>query len=356
LRYAWLPNRETPRTRLALAAERWTALSELEALRRSPPRGDVPVLVARGGLRPEAGQAVDSLLRTIWRRALQADSAIRLRVVASASTDTLDLWTAALRPQVLLPEMTDGHTCLVLIPGILQPSSQTANSQTWWRNNLRSQVSQAVAPCVMRAVLGQPGPEIARWMASRGYDLATSIGWAVGGNAGLQYGDLWFDRFEWNQAAMPELMARVVGALPAPYEYSVAAAGCAGGRLARCGELVLRRSKDHPTSGPIRISPVYGVRYGGLGGHTGVFVSDLIQERGLGNFRHFWTSALPVEAAFSQIYGVSLDDWTRHWVRHRVGEVDLGAPMHPLGTLAGLLAGLIVVAVTAAAAASREIT
>lgn len=354
--YASADRRETARSRLASAAERWAALSELETLRRSAPGDDAPVLIARSGLRPEVSRAVDSLLRTIWHKAPRADSSVRLRVVASAYTETLDLWTAALEPEVVLPELTDGHTCLVIIPAILQHGSQSANTLGWWKNNLRRQVGQAVAPCVLRAVLGQPGPEVGRWLATRGYDLAASIGWAVGGNAGVEYGESWFDRFEWSEIAMPGLMQRIIGALPAPYAYSVGAASCAGGRPARCGELITAAPKRYPGPGPmIRIGTLRESHSGGLTSHDGTFISDLIQERGLEPFRRFWTSTLPVDAAFSDAYGTSLDDWTRDWVRRRVGEVELGAPTHLIGAFAGLLASLLVVAVTATAAASREV-
>jgi len=355
--HAWPAIRVTSRMRLAIAAERWMALSELETLRRSPSRSDAPTVIPRGGLSAEASQAADSLVRTIWRKAPRADSAIRLRVVASPYSETIDLWAAALRPRVLLPELTDGHTCLVIIPGILQLRSQAGNAQGWWRSNLRRQVGEAMAPCVLRAVLGQPGTEVGRWMASRDYDLAASIGWAVGGYAGLEYGESWFDRFEWSEAAMPGLMLRIIGVLPAPYQYSLGAARCAAGRPGRCAELVVAAPTRHRGPAPmIRIGTRYERGSGGLSSHDGAFISALIQERRLEPFRRFWSSPLPVEAAFSQAYGESLDAWTRGWVTRQVGTVELGAPTHPLGALGGLLAGLLVVAATAAGAASRETT
>jgi len=106
----------------------------------------------------------------------------------------------------------------------------------------------------------------------------------------------------------------------------------------------------------IRIGTRYERGSGGLSSHDGAFISALIQERRLEPFRRFWSSPLPVEAAFSQAYGESLDAWTRGWVTRQVGTVELGAPTHPLGALGGLLAGLLVVAATAAGAASRETT
>lgn len=353
--YAWASHRESTRTRLAFAAERWAALSERDALRKSPVAGDVPVLILRGDIRPEVGAAVDSLIRNIWRRAPRADSTIRLRVVASAYGEQVDLWTAALAPEVVLPDQTDGRTCLVVLPAILQHGMESQTTQGWWRRNLRRQVEWAVAPCVLRAALGQPGPEIARWLAARGYDLASSIGWAVGGNAGVEYQGLWDERFALEQTGMPQLMLRLVGELPAAYQ-STAAARCAADVPGYCADLVTALPGRPRGSGPmIRLRSLDWGRSNAFSAYAESFLSDLIEERGLEKFRRFWTSASPVNAAFSAAYGMSLDDWTQDWVRRSVGSVELGAAIHPLGALAGILASLLVVGASAAAAASREI-
>ena len=351
--------RETTRTRLAFAAERWVALSERDALSKSPATSEVPALIVRGGLRADVSQAVDSLIRNFWRRAPRADSSIRLRVVASADAETgfpSDLWTAAEAPEVLLPELTDSRTCLVILPGIFQHGMAEPVQQGWWRNNLRRQVGLAVAPCVLRAALGKPGPEIARWLGARGYDLGGSIGWAVGGNPGVEYESSWFDGLQLDQTGMPQLMQRIIGALPEAYQSTVAAR-CAGGVAGQCAGLITAVPGLRRESGPtIRMRTLGQQRANGLPSDASSFLSDLILERGLEPFRRFWTSPLPVEAAFAQAYGESLDDWTHAWVKRRVGTVELGAPLHPLGVLAGLLAGVLVVGITAVAARSREMS
>ncbi len=354
-RYAWASRHESTRTRLAFAAERWAALSERDALLRSPVASDVPVLILRGGIRPEVGEAVDSLIRSIWRRAPRADSAIRLRVVASAYGETIDLWTAALVPEVVLPDQTDGRTCLVVLPAILQHGMESQTTQGWWRRNLRRQVEWAVAPCVLRAVLGQPGPEIARWLAARRYDLGSSLSWAVGGNAGVEYQGLWDERFALEQTGMPQLMLRIVGELPGAYQ-STAAARCAGDGPGHCAELITTLPGRSRGSGPmIRLRSLDWGSSNSFAPDAESFLSDLIEERGLETFRRFWTSPLPVTAAFSAAYGTSLDDWTHDWIRRSVGSVELGAAIHPFGAIAGILASLLVVGASAAAAASREI-
>ncbi|MEO8139034.1 MAG: hypothetical protein ABI742_05270 [Gemmatimonadota bacterium] len=357
--YAWNMGRVTPRSRLALAAERSIALDEQEALRRSPGMGEFPVVLARGGLKPVVTAALDSLVRTMWRTAPRSDSSIRLRVVASPTSpygEPVDLWTAAERPQVLLPELTDGHTCLVLLPAVRQGEYDSGNAAGWWRSSVRRYAGQAIAPCVLRAVLGTPGPGVAGWLAGRRYDLAASISWAVGGSSGFGMGATWFERVAWYQTAMPLLMQRIVGVLPEPYIYSLGSASCAGGHALRCAELIAPGHSRPHGAGVISVAAVYGSRSGGLSSEDGAFVSDLIQERGLDRFRQFWRSPLPVDSAFAQAYGQSLGGWTHDWLVRRVGGVELGAPIHPLGAVAGLLACLLVVGATAAGAGSREIS
>jgi hypothetical protein len=154
---------------------------------------------------------------------------------------------------------------------------------------------------------------------------------------------------------MLQLMLRIVGELPAAYQ-STAAARCAGDVPEQCAELVTVLPARPRGSGPmIRLRSFEWDRSHSFSASAESFLSDLIEERGLERFRRFWTSTSPVNVAFSAAYGTSLDDWTHDWVRRSVGSVELGAAIHPFGAIAGILAAVLVIGVTAAAAATREI-
>jgi hypothetical protein len=352
--WGWTAPNATRHSLLVLAAERWAALSEQQAARIAPAPGDRPQVIARDALLPELKSALDSIVAVAWRSAPRHDSTTRLRVVIWAGSDTNDVGSMIERSQVLLPEITNGRTCLVLAPRIRFGLGKERNTPQWWRVRVRSLVNRALAPCVLRAAFGPPGPAVAQWMAEREYDFALSITWAVGG--GMVPNEWEFNDFDMGEESMPAIVLRFAGALPRPYLYSQGAAGCAGGRSERCAEEILAPRMKRSEPGLIRLPSTWRYRRLFLSRYDRSFVSDLIQERGQEAFGHFWTSPLPVEAAFQQTYGESLGEWAYHWVMRREGGIELGAALHPAGALAGLLAAFLAVAITAVAARSREMS
>lgn len=352
--WGWTAPYAARRSLQSLAAERWAALSEQQAARIAPALDGRPQVIVRDALRPELSRALDSIIATAWRSVPRQDSTTRLRVVAWAGSDTDDVGSMIERSQVLLPEITNGRTCLVLAPRIRFGPAQERNMLRWWKVRVRGLMNQALAPCVLRAVFGPPGPAIAGWMAGREYDLALSIQWAVGG--GLVSSDWGFDDFNMGGEATPALALRIAGSLPRPYLYSQSAVSCAGGRPERCAEEILAPRVKRSEPGLVSIPPNHRFRRLSLSRYDRSLVSDLIQERGRDAFRRFWTSPLPVEAAFQQAYGEPLGEWTHRWVVRREGALELGAATHPIGAVAGLLAAILVVAIAAVAARSREMS
>jgi hypothetical protein len=151
-------------------------------------------------------------------------------------------------------------------------------------------------PCGIYSAYGSPGPHISTWIqAMRGMPLQV-------------------------HAATPH---PPVGYTPTTsildYTWALAEAEpearCLIGRSIDCTDWMTR-----PHAGGIRalvmgdrvVLPGHDDWRFGLAGH---FVSDLILLRGADRFRAFWTSDLPVTAAFEAAYGEPLGEWVLQWVR-----------------------------------------
>jgi hypothetical protein len=195
-----------------------------------------------------------------------------------------------------------------------------------------------------------------RWLRGRGYDLALSLDWAVGGNLLENY--WWYDEFEGRAGRAPELLgfvSRIIGELPRAYGSSPDGLACLGRNLARCTAAVTANRQRDSAGVQVTLPGMFRSRTSDLGINQHRFVSDLIREHGLESFQRFWVSPQPVAAAFAEAYGEPLSDWTRRWMVRNSGEVDLGAGLHLVGTLGGLLVALVLVGLAAWGALTREI-
>ena len=122
---------------------------------------------------------------------------------------------------------------------------------------------------------------------------------------------------------------------------SLAAAGCAAGRPDRCGPALdinpwyvrfvdQRHSADKPA-------------WPGASSDQSWYFADLVRDRGHERFARFWRSPLPRDSAFAQAYGLSIEDWTQHWLAGRHPDVRVGPAIRLSSVLLGLLfaAGLV---------------
>ena len=75
------------------------------------------------------------------------------------------------------------------------------------------------------------------------------------------------------------------------------------------------------------------------------FLSDLVRLEGRDRFVRFWRSTLPVDRAFTDAYGVSMEEWTHRWLLGSIAAPRFG----PVIQLGSVLVGLGLVATLALA-------
>ncbi len=349
--------------------ERWIVLSERDSLlsqsRRAGLKEDAaPKLILRGDASPEARRRLNEIVQSVWSKMAGNGSGVRFRFVgvtlrSDIVTGAGDLANALQDWYTLLPSVTDGRTCVAVVPDLRVADSLLTRS--WWKGNMRGTVAAAAAPCALYAVFGPPGPAVGRWLEARSFSLAAEPDWALGGFSGP--GAYWWDPYQEDpqqlQGRLPSIFTRIVGELPPGYYASPDGAACASGDLARCRHAVL---DSVPIAGDVQ-PPLKGIirhwrwwgwdnwRYFGRS-----YVSDLIREMGPDRFRRFWTSSLPVDSAFAQAMGLPMEEWTHRWLVGRLQSRDqIGVSFHPIPTLVGLLTAGLLLGATALGTRRREV-
>jgi hypothetical protein len=190
--------------------------------------------------------------------------------------------------------------------------------------------SRLLGPCALFARFGQPGPEIARWLRARDYDLATYPRWYVlPATAGEDMADRWriantnnADMISQTMWLSPEATGCAAGSTRLCASTIL---GAAGGDTSNVGALIMMNT---PRDSHWRLlAPRY--------------LSDLVTALGPDDFARFWQSTLSPNAALVAVAGRPLDVWTHQWAVGLIGEQRVG-PAVSFGDVAGAftLAGL----------------
>ena len=169
--------------------------------------------------------------------------------------------------------------------------------------------------CAYYAAFGKPGRDVGAWLLGDGYTMAQLPEWTLGGRVRhvgtSRVYDYWFQ----------------------PYYYTMLA--CAAGHRS-CVDLV-GSGKSLKTTSPIYSGLSFyrkNTVFHPLGPQAGYILSDLMLDIGSEKFGRFWSSDLPVERAFAEAAGRSLDDWIREWVVRTYSLPRRYGPSLPLGTYA----------------------
>jgi hypothetical protein len=241
----------------------------------------------------------------------------------------------------MLPGATGG-TCIVA-------ATPNGTATSWPVGGVRS----VLGPCAFYGVFGRPGAPIEQWLLHSEFWQAADADWlsprtptSVLGDDDLSISDMSTD-----------YLLEVIAALS--YRgLGVAGAGCAGGDLSACRHLVLSNDATlqrlpHRSMGDVRIVRMPMAYYDQ--GIERWYLADLVRAQGRDKFGRFWRDNLPPDSAFASVYGMSIAEWTRAWIRDRRPGLHAGPGIRKASVLWGLLTIVGFVAVGAAFAQRRRI-
>jgi hypothetical protein len=214
----------------------------------------------------------------------------------------------------LLPEMTDGATCMTVIDfGVGLGDFPAGASLPEW--SARWAAERALGPCGFYAAFGRPGRGVREWLERWAYMPARRPEWS--------YGTL-DDRTQPVRFGGDDLEGLDFDFL-----------SCADGRLERCSAALsrgpyggrrVRLSAEDRMTGLVRERwmPFQTLVRTPLGPGIRSFLADMVTEFGPDRFRRFWTAEQDLQQAFANATGQPLDQWMVRWTRRQVGDPQLG--------------------------------
>ncbi len=355
-----------PRVQRAYALSRTLALrdSVLRATARSWQPGERLRVVAGNALPAALRAAIATTLAPA--RELIGGSGDGVRVLVAAVEDTLppapDLPVSppgGIALAYVLPQATDGRTCLVIAtlgPDAISTlhAAVAVNSLSWrdlWSRWTRASSSGALlGPCAFYGAFGPPGRRIAAWLQSTDDRPALDAAYFLGASGAAPEPvatPAWRRPWSWSPYLRPGLEA------------------CASGQAERCRDAVLAPSEPWSwwyaarfrvnaalsAPGVPNLGRLDAAGFQRLEGTETEFLGDVLRDVGPRRFAALWRSDEPLERAFARVVGEPLGTWTMHWVQRRLGRAPRG-PTVPLAAALWALAvvGLAVTAGTAYAA------
>jgi hypothetical protein len=280
---------------------------------------------------------------------------------------TTDTAGPAMSWGVLLPEATDGRTCLVVLSiyrrglGRLRTSGVPHDTMLlrsyWWPVWDDSFGRSLLGPCGFYAAFGSPGPGVKGWLESADYIPAIHAGW-IHGRPGAEPAPVprpplswWRRSWTWRVGFHPLLEA------------------CASGQADRCREAVMAPATaawiyDRPDFAVAsQMSPPGVVNVGrlgraaahGLGPNGAQYLSDLVRDIGPDRFARFWTSNAPIDQAFEEATGTTIEAWTMRWARRYLGVTPRGPTPTPTTVVISLVVAAAVLAVGAVYTTRRQV-
>ena len=282
-------NGQLERARDALAIVH-TQERAVEMIRQNPlPAGARPTVMNLGAATADQRQAFADALNKWWPGKPNDSIAVGI-ILGGDSADMI--W----QDRHLLPTDIDGHTCITLV-----------STYTWYHvrrhspSELQHRFASQLAPCVLLATFGRPGPHIERWLSGKGFDFATYF----------SPSDRRVPVEELPEDADPveyvlfEMEWSLYGTMPLGIQ-------CLNGRIEKCASAVF---SPGPPSGPVRegfhtAALPWRAPFGTL---TRSYIADLHREIGPEAFHRFWTSDQPFDRALQEATGISVGEWTHQW-------------------------------------------
>jgi hypothetical protein len=343
--------RPAPRTdiraarQLSAATERLGMLtlrdSVLNALRsRDAASTDSLAFVIPATLPEKVGRALRGIVMPLWTR--EIDGAPRVRGVVVVEVDTAYVWQGFnsgrpwTRVSQVLPEATDGHTCVSRIAVGVRDARSIAELGRL-RGDLLGRIrADGLGACRLYAAFGNPGAGVRAWLAQSAYLPAARSSRIFAS---------W-----WEYGSMPEWLH---------FGY----VECAAGNADRCREILWSRPGDDRR--PVRFTEfdVPGVVMGApyfdprdpLGPSGPTYLADMLAHYGRDRFARFWASDAPLEQAFADAMGEPIERWTMQWAQAEIGVPNVGPRMRAMPALLSVLVSLAVVGAAGALSRLRQV-
>ena len=285
-----------------------------------------------------AASAVHQLVGASWQA--RTDGAPRVRFALALRVDSaprgqdslgISRYTSEIK---LLPELTDGHTCLSTITLATGDARTVASTGRIGLNLLAKLRRYGIGACAYYGAFGIPGTGVRAWLDSRAGSPLRDAGWTNDPLATRAEPTRWSGMLWWDQDFIDQV-------------------GCAAGDPVRCRGILW----DERTADRSRVQfanfAVLGVPSYSYGVRS--YLADMIAHYGRERFERFWTSDAPLEQAFEQAMGEPIEQYTMKWAQARVGVPDIGTRTRAAPALLAVVASLVVVGGAAALTRLRQV-
>jgi hypothetical protein len=371
------------RQRLNVALIRFEALITLDSVAKPashlahPGRPEVQI---RGFGAAARAPAAMTIVDDIWTRLGRVDSTIRVALVIYNHDEfgfRPEQWWSYAGASI---EVESGGTrCLAFLPGNRQKDGTIGVGR-------RDVLEGVLAPCVMLAGFGRPGPAVARWLGSTRYAAAGSTAWLnrsrsfIDGGSGAMP---WMALYAYQQdrqsyrgiLSSSSLAISIAEVLTPPYALGAYGLRCTDGDWSACrtgildSTVIALSTRGLPPelsySGALLDRPMHWTL--GTPRPPGEWwLSDLIRDQGRDKFAKFWKSPAPFEQAFQDAFGEDLGAWTHRWSvrqwenswfeKYRVTPRVLGATLKPSWMLITIGWTGLALVLTAMVARRRQVT
>ena len=210
-----------------------------------------------------------------------------------------------------------------------------------------------LGPCAYYGVFGRPGAPIEQWLLNSEFWQAADADWLSPPKppSVLDEDDLSLT------GESTSYLLEVIAALS--YQgLGFTGSACARGDLTVCRRIILSSDAGGQHYARHALGDASIVRMPNAYYDMGFdrwYLADLVRARGRQSFDRFWHSNLPLDSAFTSVYGMSVDDWTRGWLQERRPGLHAGPGVRTASVLWGLLSIVGFVAIGAAFAQRRRI-
>jgi len=343
--------RPPPRTdiraarQLTAATERLRLLALRDSIVNAMKSGDVAstdslTFMVPTTLPEKVGRALRGLLTPLWTRVV--DGAPRVRGVVVVEVDTAYYWQgfntgrAWTRVSQVLPEATDGHTCIAHIAIGVRDARDIAEHGRLSADLVERIRTGGLGACRLYAAFGLPGAGVRTWLSQVAYLPAARSNRTF---------DPWWD----------------YGYEPLWLHFGYVE--CARGRSERCREILwshpgsdrrLVRFTELDVSGVVVGMPYFDPR-DPLGPSGPTYLNDMLAHFGRERFARFWTSDAPLAQAFEDAMGEPIEQWTVRWAQADIGVPIIGPGMRAVPLVLSVLVSLGVVGAASALAGLRQV-